>query len=199
MSAVAVTTRYQPLGLSPSPATPIPPNPPPQLSWAWTATQPTTSATPDHHCPSPPPATTTTGISPAITAVTATSALALAITPPMTATSAPALAIPGTFSTAAATSAPAPATSGTLPAHAETSIMHYDHASPLTQPHMPRSTSAHLLTTLPLYVSAFPEQDLPHCMICLNLHCCLAQSPGLTLSPGTATCHQDLGLSPGAY
>ncbi|KAG6865303.1 hypothetical protein C0993_008160, partial [Termitomyces sp. T159_Od127] len=60
-----------------------------------------------HHQPPPPPATP-----PAITAMTVTSALALAITPPVT-----------------ATSAPAPATPGAPPAHAETPIMHHDHAS----------------------------------------------------------------------
>ncbi|KAG6861368.1 hypothetical protein C0993_002721, partial [Termitomyces sp. T159_Od127] len=63
--------------------------------------------------PSPPPATATSSIPLAITAMTTTSAPALAITPPMTATSAPALATPDA-----------------LLAHAETPIMHHDHASP---------------------------------------------------------------------
>ncbi|KAG6863861.1 hypothetical protein C0993_010115, partial [Termitomyces sp. T159_Od127] len=83
----SVTTHYQPLGLRPGPGTPTPPNPPPRLSQAWTTIQPTTLATPGHHHSSPPPATATTGISLAITA--------------MTATSAPAPAIPGTPPTAA--------------------------------------------------------------------------------------------------
>ncbi|KAG6867228.1 hypothetical protein C0993_005392 [Termitomyces sp. T159_Od127] len=110
-----VMTCYQPPGLSPSPKTPTSSNPPPQLFRAQTATQPAILAAPGHHCPSLPPATATTDIPLAITTVTATSALALAITLPVTATSAVALAIPDTSSTTATTSALAPATSGTLP------------------------------------------------------------------------------------
>ncbi|KAG6875002.1 hypothetical protein C0993_011252, partial [Termitomyces sp. T159_Od127] len=49
---------------------------------------------PGHHWPSLPPATATPGTPLAITAVTATSAPASAITPPIAATSAPAPATP---------------------------------------------------------------------------------------------------------
>ncbi|KAG6894022.1 hypothetical protein C0993_012500, partial [Termitomyces sp. T159_Od127] len=78
----------------PGPGIATPSEQPPQLPQAQTATWPTTSAAPGHHCPSLPLATATPGIPSAITAVTATSAPALAITLPMTATSAPALATP---------------------------------------------------------------------------------------------------------
>ncbi|KAG6876030.1 hypothetical protein C0993_006143, partial [Termitomyces sp. T159_Od127] len=93
---VSVTTRYQPLGLQPSPKQL------PQLPWAQTATQPTPLAASGHHRPSP--AITATSHHhlrhpPAITAMTATSAPVLAITPPIAATSVPALATPITSNT----------------------------------------------------------------------------------------------------
>ncbi|KAG6867176.1 hypothetical protein C0993_005997 [Termitomyces sp. T159_Od127] len=179
-----------------TPGNPTPSKPPPRPPRAQTATHPTTSAAPGHHRLSPPPATATPGIPLAITAMTTTSALAPAITPPVTITSALVLAISGTSPTAAATSAPAPATLGTPPAHAETPITHHNYTSLLIQP-LP--APAHLLAALPLHVSAFPVQDLPCRAICLNPHCCPMQSPGLTLSPGFATRHQDPGLSPRAY
>ncbi|KAG6863577.1 hypothetical protein C0993_011004, partial [Termitomyces sp. T159_Od127] len=106
---------------------------------AWTATQPTTLATPGHHHPSLPPATATPGISLAITVMTTTSALVLAITPPMTATSAPAPAIPNT-----------------PPARAKTPIMHHRQSNLC----MPCPAPALLLTTSLLHVSALPVQDL---------------------------------------
>ncbi|KAG6884811.1 hypothetical protein C0993_008141 [Termitomyces sp. T159_Od127] len=148
-----------------------PPNPSPQLFWAWTTTRPTTLATPSHHRPSPPLATTTTGISLAITAMTATSALAPAITLPVTATLALAPAIPSTSPTTAATSAPALPWPVPRPPSCIT-ITHH-HRPDL---HTPYPASAHLLTTSLLHVSVLPKQDLLRCTTCLNLHHCLAQS-----------------------
>ncbi|KAG6892106.1 hypothetical protein C0993_004842, partial [Termitomyces sp. T159_Od127] len=69
-------TRYRPPGLSPGPGTPALPEPPPQPPWARTATRPTPPAITGHHRPSTPQPLPLAA-PPAITAMTATSALGL--------------------------------------------------------------------------------------------------------------------------
>ncbi|KAG6881372.1 hypothetical protein C0993_001758, partial [Termitomyces sp. T159_Od127] len=101
------------------------------------------SATPGHHWPSPPPATATPGIPLAITAMTATSVLALAITPPINATSALAVATPNT-----PWPMPRPPSHITITHHRRPNLC------------MPCLASAPLLTALPPHVYAFPVQDL---------------------------------------
>ncbi|KAG6863466.1 hypothetical protein C0993_011364, partial [Termitomyces sp. T159_Od127] len=94
ISASTVTTCYRPPGLSPGPRTPTPQNNPHDHPRLGPLPSQPPSATPGHHRLSPPPATATPGIPLAITAMTATSALASTITPPITATSALAPATP---------------------------------------------------------------------------------------------------------
>ncbi|KAG6871305.1 hypothetical protein C0993_003521, partial [Termitomyces sp. T159_Od127] len=161
--------------LQPSPKQP--PGPP----QAQTATRPTPLAASSYHRLSPPPATATHSILLTITAMTATSGPASAITPPI-----------------AATSAPAPATP-IAPGLCQDS--HHASQSRITaDPTSARHTPLPLPSSPPCHCMSLHSQcetSALHNMFQPPPH--PIWPPGLTPSSSATTCHWNPGLSPGAY